>query len=114
MDIDILNNIYESGALNKIYGMGETTIEDIKDFTQYAVEKIINDNDLTIDITEIYIKESQINDNPHRDYDLDIIIYYSGDISEEDFFNILHNEEYIDNLTYDKVYMNLTPILDKE
>lgn len=113
MDIDILSNIYESGALNKIYGMGETTIEDIKNFTQYAVEKIINDNDLPIDIIEIYIKESEINNNPHRNYDLDIILYYNGNLKENNLSDILHKEKYVDILTYDKVYINLIPKLDK-
>lgn len=111
---DILTYIYEQACNNRIYGMGSTTIEDIKDYVQYQIENIISNNDLDIEIIELYIHGSRINGNPHKDSDLDIVLYYKGDIKEDALFNILHDEEYIEVFTYDKVYIDINPIRDEE
>ena len=37
---DILTYIYEQSCHNCIYGMGSTTIDDIKDYVQYHIENI--------------------------------------------------------------------------
>ena len=108
MDIDILNHIYESSTYNKIYGMGETTVEDIIDYTMYQIENILSRNEIdNIDIVELSICGSRINNNPHKDADLDIILYYKGNIKEKDLYNIFHKEAYINQLTYDKVYIDI-------
>lgn len=112
--MDIMQYIYESGVHNQIYGMGSTTVEDITDYVQYQLEKIISENELDIDIIELYVHGSRINGNPHKDSDLDIVLYYNGDIKEDALFNILHDDEYVDILTYDKVYIDINPIRDEE
>ena len=50
---DILTYIFEQSCNNCIYGMGSTTIEEIKDYVQYQLEDIINDNDLDVEIIEL-------------------------------------------------------------
>lgn len=111
---DILSYIYTSSMNNYIYGMGETTIEDIKDFTQYQLENIINDNNLDIQIVELSLNDSKVNQNPHKDNDLNIIFYYnSNTISEDNLYDLIHSEKYYNKLIYDKVYIDIHPILDK-
>lgn len=111
---DIISNIYESSINNKIYGMGETTIEDIVDYVQYKLEEIISDCELDVNIIELYIHGSRLNGNPHKDSDLDIALYYKGSIKEDALFNILHDDEYEDIFTYDGVYIDINPIRDEE
>lgn len=111
---DILTYIYEQSCSNCIYGMGTITIDDIKDYVQYQIENIINDNELDVNIIELYVHGSRINGNPHKDSDLDVVLYYKGSIKEDALFNILHDDEYIEALTYDKVYIDINPIRDEE
>ena len=111
---DILTYIFEQSCNNCIYGMGSTTIEEIKDYVQYQLEDIINDNDLDVEIIELYVHGSRINGNPHKDSDLDVVLYYKGSIKEDSLFNILHDEDYVEDLTYDKVYIDINPIRDEE
>ncbi len=115
MDIDILDNIYESSLNNHhVYGMGQTTVEDIIDYTQYQIEDIIYKQDLNnIEIVELELCGSRINENPHKDSDLDIVLYYKGNIPKENLYNILHKDEYIDQLTYQKIYIDIKPELVK-
>lgn len=97
-----------------IYGMGDTTVRDIKDFAQYALEDIINDNDLDVKILELSLNDSKVNQNPHKDNDLNIIFYYnSNTISEDNLYDLIHSEKYYNKLIYDKVYIDIHPILDK-
>ena len=112
-NMDILLNIYSSSMNNYVYGMGDTTVEDIKDFTEYVLENIINDNDLDIQILELSLNDSKVNKNPHKDADLNIILYYSGSISENNLYTILHLDKYYDKLIYDGVYIDINPILDE-
>ena len=77
-NVDILFYIYSSSMNNYVYGMGETTIEDIKDFAQYALENIINENNLDVEILELSLNDSKINKNPHKDNDLNIKLYYNS------------------------------------
>ena len=111
---DILTYIYEQFCHNCIYGMGSTTIDDIKDYVQYQIENIISENELDIDIIELYVHGSRINGNPHKDSDLDVVLYYKGNMKEDSLFNILHDDEYKDELTYNKVYIDINPIRDEE
>lgn len=112
-NMDILLNIYSSSMNNYVYGMGDTTVEDIKDFTEYVLENIINDNDLDIQILELSLNDSKVNKNPHKDADLNIILYYSGSVSENNLYTILHLDKYYDKLIYDGVYIDINPILDE-
>ena len=112
--VNINDYIYEASVNNKIYGMGSTTIEEITDYVQYQLEYIINENELDIEILELYIHGSRINGNPRKDSDLDIVLYYKGNIKEDALFNIIHDDEYIDILTYDGIYIDINPIRDQE
>lgn len=112
-NVDILSYIYSSSMNNYVYGMGETTVQDIKDFVQYALENIINDNDLDVKILELSLNDSKVNKNPHKDSDLNIILYYAGTISENNLYTILHLDQYYDKLIYDGVYIDINPILDE-
>lgn len=110
--LQIFDKIYEASTHNQIYGMGETTFEDIESFVIYKVQDILSQYNIDIEIQEIALSGSRINKNPHKDADLDIIVYYSGDIKPEDLYNIIHKDDYIDMLTYDKIYIDIK--LEKE
>lgn len=112
--MNINDYIYEAAVSNKIYGMGSTTIDDIIDYIQYQLEEIIQDNELDIEIIELYVHGSRINGNPRKDSDLDIVLYYKGNMKEDTLFNILHDDEYEDNFTYDGIYIDINPIRDQE
>ena len=108
--MNILNNIYyESSSNHKIYGMGDVTFEDIIDFAQYQIEDIVYKNSLDnyFEIVELSVCGSRINENPHKDADLDIVLYYRGDIHKNDLYELLHDGQYIDQLTYQKVYIDI-------
>ena len=83
-------------------------------YVQYQIENIISENELDIDIIELYVHGSRINGNPHKDSDLDVVLYYKGNMKEDSLFNILHDDEYKDELTYNKVYIDINPIRDEE
>lgn len=110
----ILDFIYEASTYNRIYGMGSTTIEDITNFVQYFLEDVISINELDVEIIELYVHGSRINGNPHKDSDLDVVLYYKGNMKEDALFNLLHDDEYVDRLTYDGVYIDINPIRDEE
>lgn len=112
----VFDYIIEASCEHKIYGMGNTTIEEIEDFTRDVIEQILIENELeeVVSIIELYVHGSRINGNPRKDSDLDIVLYYKGNIKEDSLFNILHDDEYIDDLTYDGIYIDINPIRDSE
>lgn len=111
---NVIDYIYESSVNNKIYGMGSVTIEEITDYVQYQLEDIIQNCELDVNIIELYIHGSRINGNPRKDSDLDVVLYYRGNVKEDTLFNILHDDEYEDIFTYDGVYIDINPIRDQE
>lgn len=111
---NVIDYIYEASMNDKILGMNSTTTKEIIDYVQHQLEDIIKECDLDIEIIELYVHGSRINGNPRKDSDLDIVLYYKGNIKEDSLFNILHDDEYKDILTYDNVYIDINPIRDEE
>lgn len=111
---NVIDYIYEASMNDKIIGMNSTTTKEIIDYVQHQLEDIIKECDLDIEIIELYVHGSRINGNPRKDSDLDIVLYYKGNINEDSLFNILHDDEYKDILTYDNVYIDINPIRDEE
>lgn len=110
----VIDYIYEFSMNDKIRGMNSVTIKEIIDYVQHQLEDIIQECDLDIEIIELYAHGSRINGTPRKDSDLDIVLYYKGNIKEDSLFNILHDDEYTDMLTYDNVYIDINPIRDEE
>lgn len=106
----ILNFIYE----DRIIGLNNVTTEDIVDYVSAIVDEIIENNELDIEIIDYYVHGSRVFGNPRPDSDLDIVVYYKGNMKEDALFNIFHDEEYKDDLYYDGIELDLNPIRDQE
>jgi predicted nucleotidyltransferase len=52
--------------------------------------------------------------NPRQDSDIDVVLYYEGNIKEDALFNILHDDEYKDQFIYDDIEIDVNPIRDEE
>lgn len=50
---------------------------------------------------------SRINGNSREDSDLDVVVYYSGSMREDDAFNILNNDDY--RLYIDDIMVDINP-----
>ena len=106
---NLINYIKES----KIHGMNADT-EEIKDYVKYQLEDIISDNDLNIEILDLYVHGSRIRGDHKDSSDLDVVLYYKGKMKEDSLFNILHDEEYEDLFNYDGIEIDINPIHDEE
>ena len=106
---NLINYIKES----KIHGMNADT-EEIKDYLKYQLEDIISDNDLNIEILDLYVHGSRIRGDHKDSSDLDVVLYYKGKMKEDSLFNILHDEEYEDLFNYDGIEIDINPIHDEE
>lgn len=108
----ILEYIKESSI--KIKGLANVTTDDIIEYVSGIVDKIISECDLDIEVLDYYVHGSRVFGNPREDSDLDIVLYYKGNIKEDALFNIFHDEEYADQFTYDGVELDINPIRDQE
>lgn len=89
----------------KIQGLESYTRDEIKTF----VLEYINDVLLTQGITDVSIKGIEIHGSRNRgtaraDSDLDVVFEYEGDIREDDFFTMLHDDDepmYIESVEVD-------------
>jgi len=98
---------------SKIYGIDADT-EEIKDYVKHQIEEIISDNDLNIEIIDLYVHGSRIRGDHKDSSDLDVVLYYKGKMKEDALFNILHDEEYKDIFNYDDIEIDINPIHDEE
>ena len=110
---EYLLNINENKKLS-IKGIPNTTTDDIIDYISPIVDDIISDNDLNIEILDYYVHGSRVFGNPRQDSDIDVVLYYEGNIKEDALFNILHDDEYKDQFIYDDIEIDINPIRDEE
>lgn len=76
--------------------------EKIEDIVFEHVLSIVEENNVDAFIKGIAIFGSRSRGLEHEGSDLDIVIGYSGDIREDDFFNLLHGNEFkIEGITVD-------------
>lgn len=97
------NNEIKRTMGSRIPGLESYTRDEIKTF----VLEYINDVLLTQGITDVSIKSVEIYGSRNRGTaregsDLDVVFEYEGDIREDDFFTMLHDEPmYIENVEVD-------------
>lgn len=78
------------------------TNEEVKSMIDCYVKSIIDDNYLDIEFVDSALHGSRLRGNARPDSDLDYVFEYSGDMSEDDVFNIMHEDPYyIDNVEID-------------
>ncbi len=95
----------------KIQGLENYTQDEIKTF----VWEYINDELLTQGITDVSIKDIEIHGSRSRgtaraDSDLDVVFEYEGDIREDDFFTMLHDDD--EPMYIEDVEVDINPITE--
>lgn len=82
----------------------EEIIEIVKDYIEY---QLLECNE-SVEIVDIALYGSRVYGGFLPTSDLDIVVEYVGKMREDDFFNILHDEENI--LTIDDILVDINPI----
>jgi len=98
----------------KIKGLNNVTTDDIIDYIKYVIEDIISECDLNIEILDYYVHGSRVFGNPKEDSDLDVVVYYKGNMKEDALYNIFHDDDYKDQFIYDDIVIDVNPIRDQE
>ena len=81
-------------------------ISDIISSIKADIENIIEENDLDVEIEDIELIGSYTRGENTPSSDLDVLVQYSGDISDDSLFNII--SEY--NLELDGIKVDVNPI----
>lgn len=87
----------------QIQGLENYTVSEIKDLARNYIEETLLENNFDdINIKDIAIIGSRGRGNANTNSDLDIVVEYDGDISEDSLFNILNEDPmYIDDIQVD-------------
>lgn len=81
-------------------------ISDIISSVEADIQNIIDENDLQIEIERLELIGSYMRDENTSGSDLDILLEYSGNISDDSLFNILSEE----NLELNGIKIDINPI----
>ncbi len=92
-----------SGQEKQIQGLESYSRKEIKDITTDYIQEKLEKNDLyDVEINDLEIIGSRNRGTAKENSDLDIVVEYTGDIREDDLFNILNEEPmYIDGIQVD-------------
>lgn len=90
-----------------IQGLENYSFKEIKDIVRYYIEELLGD-DIDIDIVDMFLCGSRIRQTANDDSDLDVKIFYNGNIKEDVLFNILNDND--DRLVIDGVLVDMNPI----
>ena len=94
----------------KIQGLENYSYNEIIDIiNDFIMDKILDSGHSADDIklTDIRLHGSRLRGQARDDSDLDAVVEYDGDIREDDFFNILNDE---DALYIDDIIVDINPI----
>lgn len=84
--------LVENSIKEDLQGLESIPTEEIKEDILSYIYEVKEDNNLNIDIHNLYFNGSRARGTARDDSDLDVIVSYSGDLSEDSLFNILHEE----------------------
>lgn len=84
----------------------EYTISDIISSVEADIQNIIDENDLQIEIERLELIGSYMRGENTSGSDLDVLLEYSGNISDDSLFNILSEE----NLELNGIKIDINPI----
>lgn len=92
-----------SGQEKQIQGLESYSRKEIKGITRGYIQEKLEENDLyDVEINDLEIIGSRNRGTAKENSDLDIVVEYTGDIREDDLFNILNEEPmYIDGVQVD-------------
>lgn len=97
------NSSFSLSENRQIQGLENYTVSEVKDLARnYIEEKLLENNFDDINIKDMAIIGSRGRGNANTNSDLDIVVEYDGNISEDSLFNILNeNPMYIDDIQVD-------------
>lgn len=95
--------------MKEVQGLEIYTYCEIVNLIRSFINETIEDNGYSVDdisIIDIKLNGSRLRDQARADSDLDAVVEYSSNISEDDLFNMLHE----DPLFIDDVEVDINPI----
>lgn len=118
------NSNKSSFSMQKIQGLENYNIQELKSSFKSDIKNILEDNDIyDVDIVDIDLHGSRLRGTAKNNSDLDVVVQYDGDIREDTLFDILNeNPIEIDGIKVDinpikeniKDYMNRSKEYDQE
>ena len=92
---------------HELDGMNPETIEaDVKNI----VQGIVNDYGMDVNIEDVVVSGSRCRGMEDKGADLDVVLYYSGSVREDDLFNTLHQS----NIIMGGVNLDINPISQEQ
>ena len=103
-----------------IQGLEYLNYNDIEDIVDELLQSILDEYDIILDWYDFWFNGSRVRGTANDNSDLDVVLFYKGDISEDTLFNIFHDSEYRfypgdfsdNNITYNSFDMNDGIIID--
>ena len=92
----------------KIAGLENYSEEDIKKFVKEHFNSMLEGSDIDAKIVDIKVIGSRVNGNNGKNSDLDVLLEFDGNVSEDGLFNILNNKE--DRLFLEGIPVDINPI----
>lgn len=89
-----------------IQGLENYSVKEIKDIVRYFCDEIL-EGEFSVDIIDIFLCGSRVRGNAREDSDLDVQLFYTGDIKEDALFNILNDG--VERLIIDGVVVDINP-----
>ena len=90
---------------NVIAGLENYSEQEIEKYVREHFETVLEGSDIDAEIVAVKVIGSRVNGNSDNDSDLDVLLEFRGDISEDSLFNILNDEEegrlYIEGIPVD-------------
>lgn len=88
------------------HAIGDNTPKEIEDAVKERINEIKEINNLDFEIKDVIISGSRCRGLENENSDLDVVVEYTGDISEDVLFNYLHET----NFEIDGVVVDINPI----
>lgn len=89
-----------------IQGLENYSEKEIKDIVRYFCDEVLDDES-DIDIQYVFLCGSRVRGTAREDSDLDVQLFYSGNIKEDALFNILNDGD--EKLVIDGVVVDINP-----
>lgn len=101
------HSIVKEAAGNKIQGLKGYTKADVLDAVRGDIDSILEENGIdSVEIKGMDLHGSRMRGDAREDSDLDVVVEYEGDISEDGLFNILNENP----VTIEGIRVDINPI----
>ena len=98
-------------SLSKIQGLESYSEEELISIIEEYCQEVIASGDIDAEILEVWLHGSRKRGTAKSNSDLDAVLFYKGDSSEDGLFNILNDDD--DHLEIDDIRVDINPVLVK-